>query len=281
MSLESLSTTDTNPASTLVVENEQNSGVAETEVENTDSTEAHEDAEGDEENSSDLEAEADKPKKSGFEKRISKEVARKNEALREVEFWKKEALKSKGKDESQSSTQPSVTHTDKPKFSDYNDLEAYTEAITDWKVEQKLATQAEKSKQNTVVNTYNDRVKEFSKVRPDFQEVLASSELEISGPVKELIFESDVGPAIALHLAENEELAERIKGMSFVRQVAEIGKLEDKLTQKKVDKKVVSKAPAPISPIKGGAPVTTKSLDDPSISPDEWIKMRNKQKGFR
>ena len=279
MSLESLSTLDTNPASTPVVENEQNSGVAETEVENTDSTEAHEDAEGQEETSSDLEAETDKPKKSGFEKRISKEVARKNEALRELEFWKQEALKSKGKDESQSSTQPSAT--DKPKFSDYNDLEAYTEAITDWKVEQKLATQAVKSKQDTVVNTYNDRVKEFTKVRPDFQEVLANSDLEISGPVKELIFESDVGPAIALHLAENEELAERIKGMSIVRQVAEIGKLESTLTQKKVDKKVVSKAPAPVSTVKGGAPVTQKSLDDPTLSSEEWIKQRNKQTRFR
>jgi hypothetical protein len=105
--------------------------------------------------------------------------------------------------------------------------------------------------------------------------------LVISGPVKELIFDSDVGPAIALHLAENEELAERIKGMSVVRQVAEIGKLEATLTQKKVDKKVVSKAPAPVSPIKGGAPVTAKSLDDPGITPDEWIKMRNKQTKFR
>jgi hypothetical protein len=170
---------------------------------------------------------------------------------------------------------------DKPKFSDYNDIETYTEALTDWKLEQKLAQQEQKTKAKTVADSYNDRVKEFSKSRPDFQEVIASSDLSISDPVKELIFESDVGPALALYLAENEEEAERINGMSIVRQVAEIGKLEDKLSAKKVDKKVVSKAPAPVSPIKGGAPVTAKSLDDPSIAPDEWIKMRNKQTKFR
>ena len=277
MSETSLSEMDTNPAATEVVEKEQNSGVAETEVENTNSTEAHEDAEG-EENSSDSEAESEKPKKSGFEKRISKEVARKNEALREAEYWKKVALERQGEPQKAAVVEQAA---DKPKFSDYNDIETYTEALTDWKLEQKLAQQEQKTKAKTVADSYNDRVKEFSKSRPDFQEVLASSDLSISDPVKELIFESDVGPALALYLAENEEEAERINGMSIVRQVAEIGKLEDKLSAKKVDKKVVSKAPAPVSPIKGGAPVTAKSLDDPSIAPDEWIKMRNKQTKFR
>ena len=278
MSETSLSEMDTNPAATEVVETEQNSGVAETEVESTNSTEAHEDAEGSEENGSDSEAESEKPKKSGFEKRISKEVARKNDALREMEYWKKVALERQSEPQR---AEPVAQAAQKPVFTDYNDLEAYTEALTDWKLEQRFTEKEQKSKAATVVKNYNDRVTEFSKVRPDFQEVLANSDLVISDPVKELIFDSDVGPAIALHLAENEELAERIKGMSIVRQVAEIGKLEDKLTQKKVDKKVVSKAPAPVSPIKGGAPVTAKSLDDPSVPNDEWIKMRNKQTKFR
>lgn len=281
MSETSLSVMDTNPASTQVVETEQNPGVAETEVENTDSTEAHEDAEGNT-NSEDSDAESEKPKKSGFEKRISKEVARKNEALREAEFWKREALKHQAEPQRVEQVQD---HIAKPKFSDYNDLEAYTEAVTDWKLDSKLAQKLQETEQKTkaatVVKTYNDRVAEFSKVRPDFQEVLASSDMVISDPVKELIFDSDVGPAIALHLAENEDLAERIKGMSIVRQVAEIGKLEDRLTQKKVDKKVTSNAPAPIKPVQGGAPITTKSLDDPTMPTDEWIKMRNKQTKFR
>lgn len=278
MSETSLSEMDTNPAVTeTVTENTQNSGVAETEVESTESTEAQVDDEG-LDSSEDSEAESEKPKKTGFEKRISKEVARKKEAQAEANYWKRVALERQGETQV---TPQAVQAADKPKFADYNDIETYTEALTDWKLEQKLVEKEQKSQADTVTKNYNDRVKEFSKVRPDFQEVLADSDIVVSDYVKQLIFESDVGPALALYLAENEDEAARINGMSLVRQVAEVGKLEDRLVTKKVDKKVFSKAPAPVSPIKGGAPVTAKSLDDPSVSPDEWIKMRNKQTRYR
>lgn len=279
MSVEtSLAELATNPATSTEVENDQNSGVDETEVENTDSTEAHEDAEGNT-NSEDSEDESEvKPKKSGFEKRISKEVARKNAALQEVAYWKKVALeKGVANEKPQAETKVET----KPKFADYNDIEAYTDAMTDWKMEKKLQEVQQTSKANTVVKNYNDRIAEFEKTRPDFKEVLAESELTVSDAAKELIFDSEVGPAIVLYLAENEDEAHRINGMSAVRQLAELGKLETKLTPKVKEKKVTSNAPAPIKPVQGGAPITTKSLDDPTMPTDEWIKMRNKQTKFR
>jgi hypothetical protein len=87
-------------------------------------------------------------------------------------------------------------------------------------------------------------------------------------------------------LAENEDEAERINGLSPARQLAEIGKIEAKLTSKATgnktpEKKTISRAPTPIKPVQGGQVVSTKSLDDPNLSPAEWIKMRNKQTGFR
>jgi hypothetical protein len=148
-------------------------------------------------------------------------------------------------------------------------------------MEKKLQEVQQANRGNQVVQNYNDRIKDFEKTRPDFKEVLADSDLTVSDAVKELIFDSEVGPALALYLAENEDEATRINGMSTVRQLAELGKLETKLAPKAKEKSKVSKAPAPIKPVQGGAPVTTKSLDDPSIAPDEWIKMRNKQTKFR
>lgn len=265
-----------------VAETAQNSEVVENEVTDADVTTASEDDTGDDVDS-DTEAEVEKPRaKKGFEKRISKEVARKNEALREAEYWKRVALERNGEVTSPAATVPVAQ--DKPKFSDYNDLEAYTEAVTDWKLERKLQEVTQQSKQNTVKTTYESRVKEFEKVRPDFQEVLAYSDVLISQPVTELIMESDVGPAVVLFLAENEDEAERINKLSPARQLAEIGKIEAKLSTKAAAnpaKKTVSQAPAPVKPVSGAAPVAKKSLADPSLSPEEWIKMRNKERGYR
>lgn len=271
------------PATTEVVENTQNSEVAENEVTDADVTDAGKDDTGEETNSDDEEVGSEKPKaKKGFEKRISKEVARKNEALREAEYWKKVALE---RGAGPQDTKPQVQDTTaKPKFSDYNDIEAYTEAVTDWKLERKVAEMQQQNKQKSATETYNSRVKEFEKTRPDFQEVLASTDLQISQPVTELILDSEVGPAVVLYLAENEDETERINGLSPARQLAEIGKIEAKLSSKtptKVEKKVVSKAPTPVKPISGGAPVTKKGLDDPNLSAEEWIKLRNKERGYR
>jgi hypothetical protein len=270
------------PATAEVVENTQNSGVAENEVADADATDASKDDAGEDTNSDDAGSESEQPKvKKGFEKRISKEVARKNEALREAEYWKKVALEQGAK--APQEQKQAQTVTEKPKFSDYNDIELYTEAVTDWKLERKVAEMQQQNKQKSATETYNSRVKEFEKTRPDFQEVLASTELRISQPVTELILESDVGPAVVLYLAENEEETERINGLSPARQLAEIGKIEAKLSAKpaKTEKKTVSKAPSPVTPIQGGQIVAKKSLDDPGLSADDWIKMRNKERGFR
>lgn len=265
-----------------VAETAQNSEVVENEVTDADVTTASEDDTGAEQDS-DTEAEADKPRaKKGFEKRISKEVARKNEALREAEYWKRVALERQAETTSPQAVQSIAA--DKPKFSDYNDLEAYTEAVTDWKLERKLQEVTQQSKQNTVKATYESRVKEFEKVRPDFQEVLAYSDVLISQPVTELIMDSEVGPAVVLFLAENEDEAERINKLSPARQLAEIGKIEAKLSTKAAAnpaKKTVSQAPSPVKPVSGAAPVAKKNLDDPNLSPEEWIKLRNKERGYR
>ena len=279
MSDTSLAEMATNTATTEpVVENEQNSEAVTNDAEDISSAEATLDEDGHEDNE-DSEVESKVKPKKGFEKRIAKEVARKNEALRESEYWKKVALE-RGAGEPQKATP--VVQAAKPKFADYNDIEAYTEALTDWKMESKLQEASQKTKQATQVETYQSRLKDFEKANPDFQEVLASTDAQISDAVKQAVFESDVGPAVLYYLANNEDEAERISGMSVYRQVAEIGKIEAKLVaQKPKEKKVTSTAPAPIKTVSGGAPVTTKKFDDPMMPADEWIKSRNKLKGFK
>ena len=94
---------------------------------------------------------------------------------------------------------------------------------------------------------------------PDFDEIVASSDVVVNDDVRDAILESDVGPQVLYHLAENDELAKKIAGMSPKAALREIGKLEERLSVKPTAKQetvVKSRAPAPISPIRGGvAPV--------------------------
>lgn len=278
---QSLADLATKPAATTVAETTQTSEAETNEVDLDESTETTLDEGGQDESNDDAEASDKKPKK-GFEKRIAKEIARRTQATQEAEYWKKVALE-------RGVPQPTAVGTQevqKPKFADYNDIEAYTEAVTDWKMEQKLAAtmqqRAQQDAKRSVEQSYNDRVKEFTKVQPDFQEVLAASELQISNPVTELIFESDVGPAIVYYLAENEDETDRINKLSPARQLAEIGKIEAKLSKPTTkEAKKLSSAPAPVKPVTGSAPVAKKSMDDPTMSADEWIKARNAARKFR
>jgi hypothetical protein len=71
--------------------------------------------------------------------------------------------------------------------------------------------------------------------------------------VRDAIFESEVGPRILYHLAENPEIAEKLQSLTVTGALRAIGKLEaqfEKIEAKPVAK---SKAPAPINPIKSAA----------------------------
>lgn len=70
-----------------------------------------------------------------------------------------------------------------------------------------------------------------------------------SDGTKRLIVESEVGPQLLYHLATHPDDAERIADLSPLRQIAELGKLEDRMTK---PVKQVSKAPAPINPVSAG-----------------------------
>ena len=90
---------------------------------------------------------------------------------------------------------------------------------------------------------------------PDYDDMIASSDVMISDQVKDAILESDIGPRIIYHLAENPEIAEKINKLSLVNALKEVGKIEarlEKAPESKAEAKAVevSKAPRPISPLK-------------------------------
>jgi len=99
---------------------------------------------------------------------------------------------------------------------------------------------------------------------PDFDDMVASSDVVVTDPIRDAILESDVGPQILYHLAENPEIAEKLANQSVASALRQLGKLEAKFekaeeTQSDKPSKTVAKksnAPEPIKPLRGTSVAT-------------------------
>jgi hypothetical protein len=91
---------------------------------------------------------------------------------------------------------------------------------------------------------------------PDFEAMVSSADVTVSNEVRDAIFESDVGPRILYHLAENPDFAQKLQGMTLTAALRTIGKLEAQYEKTEPQTKPAvgkSKAPVPINPIKSAA----------------------------
>lgn len=172
----------------------------------------------------------------------------------------------------------------KPKIEDFGDYADFQEALTDWKVDEKLRqlenqkTQSEARKtQESETQRTNERQAELiesgERKYEDFEEVVKSDKNSYSRAAYLAILESDQSADIVYHLAKNQEEAKRIAALPAYAQAKEIGKLEDRLSATKPVK--ASNAPKPVDPI-GSGQANTKSIDN--MSQDEYNAYRLKQK---
>jgi hypothetical protein len=148
-----------------------------------------------------------------------------------------------------------------PKQEDFETVQKYVDALVDWKLQERRdedAKKAAQSAQAAIESAHQARVKKFAESHPDYQETLEKADLTLALPVLQYIRESELGPDLALHLSQNVEIAERLNRLSPIKALAEIGKIEAKLTPAKADEPKpttkqpeVSRAPAPITPIEG------------------------------
>lgn len=223
------------------------------------------------------EGENERKPKRGFERRIEKFNQKLSAKEAEIEYWKRVALGQPA--EPQSAPQPQG----KPKFSDYNDIEAYTDALTDWKLNGALSQVQQQTQFATVASTYEQRLSQFKQTVPDFDEVMSEfvadyGDLNIP-EVLEVAMESDVGPNMAYYIAQNPEIIDTLAKLPPRRRYIELGKLEDKVRAPKQtapapETKKISAAPAPVKPVKGTGKVESMDLSDPNLSYADWLKRR-------
>ena len=201
-----------------------------------------------------------------LEKRFSEITKQREEARKEAQNERQARLDLEQRlaamEQQRQPQQQSYADTE-PQPSQFNDAFEYAKALAEFSTEKALAErdrqvaqQREQEAQQKIIQSWAQKVQEAKADLPDFDDLVASSDVVVNNAVRDAILESDVGPQILYHLAENNDLAKRIASLSPNAALREIGRLEAKFDVK-VDTKqtgpvVRSKAPAPIQPIRGG-----------------------------
>jgi len=210
------------------------------------------------------EAKATEKSKDKLEKRFSKISRQRDEANIRAEQLEARLRELEAKANPQTIAQ-TANADDKPKADQFNDAFEYAEALAEWSAEKALkdrdiADQQRKAEEerNKVTESWNKKVSKAKEAIPDFNKVVSKSTVVVSDAIRDAILESDVGPQILYHLASDDDYAQSIASMPAIKALKEIGRLEARYEgeQEKPEKKAKtvaqSKAPAPISPLKGG-----------------------------
>lgn len=178
----------------------------------------------------------------------------------------------------------------KDKFTDPNEYDravvSYEDALADWAVRTatKSATDAaakaeteRKARETTelqqktlreqheaAVVEFNQRKDKFTEDHPDYETVAGNPELTVTAPMADAIMRDEDGPAIAYYLGRNPDEAKRISQLWPVLQIAEMGRIAQRLKTPAV---VKEPKPEPIKPINGlGATAERKTANEESMA---------------
>jgi len=204
-------------------------------------------------------AEKPEPKPKDVVQRRIDEITKKfRTAERERDFERSKRIELEAEVEKLKESAPP---TDKPKLEDFESEVEFLEALTDWKVEQKLRVEKEKSLQEKATEQERAAVAEgydavdasMEKGREkysDFEDLVMSENLQISDAMLATVMLSEIAEDILYYLGSHPEESAAIAALEDERQVAfEIGKIEERLKAPPLPKKLPG-APPPITPVR-------------------------------
>lgn len=169
----------------------------------------------------------------------------------------------------------------RPSRDTFDNPDAYEKALEGWverqvtvkvktETEQAFSKRQQDGQRQALVDTYKARETTFQADHPDFEDTVYADDVKITPAMTQAILEAEDGPAIAYHLGQNPEVAERIAGLSPAQQVTELGRISVKLATPPPKPK-----PEPIRPLNTR---NTAGPKDPSeMSMDEYAAHRKSQ----
>lgn len=216
----------------------------------------------------------------GVQSRIDELTRARRDAEREVEYWKTRAQGTAAPAKAADTNQP-------PARGNYETEEAYLDALTDHKVELKLAKRDQQQEQvkaqETKAGSWQSKLAAARTEIDGYDEVMNAADAPVAAHVAELIMEHDHGAKVAHHFAAHPEELAKINDMSPAKAAFEIGKLATKFevaaadtsSSKPAAEKAVSKAPPPAARTVGSGRATEAALGD--LPMEDYIAKRKSQ----
>lgn len=271
--------------------------VEETEQESPENSEEEEGLENEDDESEEDEPEGEKKskKKSGFQKRINKLTKQRLAAEEKAQLLEQRLLRMESQLEQRQNPKPEksenafegTTENGKPHPDQFDEYDEYIDALTDWKMDMRLAKkdqESQEAKQKSEfekrMSTHMERVKEFAQTVNDWDEVMEEvADLNYSLAFQDIITSSENGPELMYEICKDVEEFERINSLSPMQMAREIGRLESKITKDddspKQKKKVTTKAPPPLKQkVSTKSSGSKKSIYDPDLTQAEYEKLR-------
>jgi hypothetical protein len=234
-------------------------------------------------------AEEEQPKKKGgFQRRIDRLTREKAELADRLSRIEQDLAQRAAKpaDEKREEPKQPAANDGKPTPENFKTWEEYTEALTDWKLDQReKAKKADEEKRTSeeqrkaAQSRWNEQVEKGRDEFDDFDEVVVQSKRPASAVVQQFILKSDVGYRVAHELGRDAGLLDKINRLDPIDAVRELSKIEAKHTaaQKAPEEKPkVTKAPKPVKPVTGKVK-TAPRIDDPNLEFRDYERLRRKQ----
>jgi len=229
------------------------------------------------------------------QKRIGKLTKKMRTAEREREVIKAERDSEREKivelEKKLAATELKSLEGSKPKKADFEEEDAYNEALMDWKVDMKFKSsekiaeaKVEKKEEKPPeefegADELNEALARGREKYDDFEELTSDENLIFPVKLAQVVIELDDPEEIMYYLAQNPEESKRLSSLSSVKAAVEISKLdlevkpvEEKKEEPKIKKQ--SKAPEPISSVKTDGAV---EKDPEKMTPKEYRAYREGQ----
>jgi hypothetical protein len=184
---------------------------------------------------------------------------------------------------------PAAGGTPRPDLTDYKTLEDYTEALTEWKLDQREerrradeAQRAAEAIRKSEQDGWTAKEAAAQKAHPDYQDLIESTPIP-QGPgvlaARQALLEEEHGAEVLYWLAKNPAELKRIAALSPAGAILAIGKLSAAYGSPAPEnpKPKVSSAPRPPSPISHGTVKTAPDVNDEDFARRDykgWERVR-------
>lgn len=213
---------------------------------------------------------AEKPKVDLKQRKIAKQ-ARDIREMKRQNAQLSEAVRMQAETASKASSA-----SEAPKIEDFESMDAYLDA----RDSHRDSSREPAARQEPDYNPRDDLFDAGTEKYEDFEDVVFGGDVRISAGMADAIFEIDdinLQTDVAYFLGQNPKESAKIAKLSDRRQVAEIAKLEVKLSTKAPAKKQASKAPPPIKAVGGSKTSSTEYVEGESY--EAYMKKWNKKHG--